>query len=89
MLEINPPVRTLPPVIFAVALINPPVRTLPAVMLPVTLDNPVVNIPVLATVNTLLVPAIVMPMLPLVAAAIFDVPAVTGKPEVLAVTPVN
>ena len=58
-------------------------------MLPVTLDNPVVNIPVLATVNTLLVPATVIPILPLVAAAMFEVPAITGNPDVDAVTPVN
>jgi hypothetical protein len=37
----------------------------------------------------LLAPPILMPMLPLVAAAIFEVPATTGNPDVDAVTPVN
>ena len=40
-------------------------------------------------VNTFDVPATVTPMLPFVAAAMFDVPAETGNPDVAAVTPVN
>ena len=46
--EINPPVRTLPPVILAalvivdVAEINPPVNKLPPVTLPLTLFTPVI-----------------------------------------------
>ena len=62
---------------------------LPAITLPVTLENPVLYEPVLANTNVLAVPPMVTAILPLSAAEIFDVPAVTGNPEVLAVTPVS
>ena len=69
--------------IFAALLILPPVT------LPVALASPVMYVPVLANVTTFDVPAMVTPMLPLVAAAMFDVPAVIGNPALVATTPVR
>ena len=61
-----------------------PAVTLPdAVMLPATLTPVGVNTATLATALT------VTAMLPLLAAAMFEVPAVTGKPVLVAVTPVS
>ena len=96
VIRLNAPVSTmlpvtfkLPPLILPVALINPAVLMFAPVTLPLALATPVVNVPVLATVNTLDVPAMLIPILPFVAAAMFDVPAVTGNPDVEAATPVS
>ena len=70
---INPPVNKLPPVMLAplvmvlVALINPPVSILPPVTLPDPLIVPVMPNPVVARVNTLVVPLTLPTMFPLVA----------------------
>ena len=87
--DINPPVNKLPPVTLPVEVTKPPVVKLPPVTLPLALIKPVTSKPERVNNPTLLAPATVIPMLPLVAPAIFDVPAVIGKPAEVAVTPVN
>ena len=84
-----PAVRMLPACTLPVALTNPAVVMLPPIMLPFALIKPVTYSPLVAIVTTLLVPATVIPILPLVAAAIFEVPAEIGNPAVEAATPVN
>ena len=90
-----PPVIKLPPTTLAalvmvdVALIKPAVSKLPPITLPFALIRPVTNNPERVNKPTLLAPATVIPMLPLAAAAMFEVPAVIGKPAVAAATPVS
>ena len=86
---IKPPVKTLPPVMLAVADTAPPVVKFPPVTLPLALIKPVTSKPESVNNATLLAPATVIPMLPLTAPAMFEVPAVIGKPAEVAVTPVS
>ena len=90
------PASILPVVITAPALMKlttstlpPGTLMLPLMTLPVTLNKPVMYSPVVANTATFGVPPTDTKMLPPLTALMLDVPAVIGKPALVAVTPVN